>query len=136
MSLDRLLNSLTKVKGRKGSWTAACPSHADRSPSLSIRQVDDGRILMHCFGGCSVHDVLGAVGMEIGDLFPDNGETKKGVKPAFYATDLLRVIAFESLVVTIAALDMGKGKVLPQADIDRVMQAASRIQEAARYANV
>ena len=136
MSLERLLNSLSKVKGRKGSWTASCPAHADKSPSLAIRQVEDGRILLHCFGGCSVHDVLGAVGMDMSDLFPDNGENKKAVKPAFYATDLLRVIAFESLVVSIGASDMSKGKQLSEKDLQRMKKAAERIQEAARYANV
>ena len=136
MSLERLLNSLSKVKGRKGSWTAACPAHDDKSPSLAVRQVEDGRILLHCFGGCSVHDVLGAVGLDMADLFPDNGENKKGVKPAFYATDLLRVIAFESLVVSIGASDMSKGKQLSETDLQRMQKAAHRIQEAARYANV
>ena len=136
MSLERLLNSLTKVKGRKGSWTAACPAHEDRSPSLAVRQVEDGRILLHCFGGCSVHDVLGAVGMDMSDLFPDNGENKKAIKPAFYATDLLRVIAFETLVVSICASDMSKGRQLSEKDLQRMQKAAQRIQEAARYANV
>ena len=136
MSLERLLNSLGKVKGRNGSWTAACPAHADKSPSLAVRQVEDGRILLHCFGGCSVHDVLGAVGMEMADLFPDTGENKKAIKPAFYATDLLRVIAFESLVVSIGASDMSKGKQLSEKDLQRMQKAAHRIQEAARYANV
>jgi len=136
MSLERLLNSLGKVKGRNGSWTAACPAHADKSPSLAVRQVEDGRILLHCFGGCSVHDVLGAVGMDMSDLFPDTGENKKAIKPAFYATDLLRVIAFESLVVSIGASDMSKGKQLSEKDLQRMQKAAHRIQEAARYANV
>jgi len=136
MSLERLLNCLTKVKGRKGSWTAACPAHQDKSPSLAVRQVEDGRILLHCFGGCSVHDVLGAVGMDMSDLFPDSGENKGAVKPAFYATDLLRVIAFESLVVSIGASDMSKGKQLSEKDLQRMKKAAERIQEAARYANV
>jgi len=136
MSLERLLNSLTKVKGRKGSWTAACPAHEDKSPSLAVRQVEDGRILLHCFGGCSVHDVLVAVGMDMADLFPDNSENKKAIKPAFYATDLLRVIAFETLVVSIGASDMSKGKQLSEKDLQRMQKAAQRIQEAARYANV
>jgi len=136
MSLERLLNSLVRVKGRKGSWTASCPAHDDKSPSLAVRQLEDGRILLHCFGGCSVHDVLGAVGLEMADLFPDGGENKKAAKPAFYATDLLRVIAFETLVVSIGASDMGKGKTLNDKDIQRMKIAAQRIQEAARYANV
>lgn len=136
MSLDRLLNSLTKVKGRKGAWTASCPAHEDKSPSLAIRQTEDGRILLHCFGGCSVHSVLGAVGMEMSDLFPDKGENRGKVKPAFYATDLLKVISFETIVVSICASDMAKGKPLSERDRARLQKASQRIQEAARYAGL
>jgi hypothetical protein len=136
MSLDRLLNALTKVKGRKGSWTASCPAHEDKSPSLAIRQTEDGRILLHCFGGCSVHDVLGAVGMEMSDLFPDKSENRGKVKPAFYATDLLRVISFETIVVSICASDMAKGKQLSERDMARLQKASQRIQEATRYAGL
>lgn len=136
MSLDRLLNSLTKVKGRKGAWTASCPAHEDKSPSLAIRQTEDGRILLHCFGGCSVHNVLGAVGMEMSDLFPDKGENRGKVKPAFYATDLLKVISFETIVVSICASDMAKGKPLSERDRARLRKASQRIQEAARYAGL
>lgn len=136
MSIDRLLNTLTKVKGRKGAWTASCPAHEDKSPSLAIRQTEDGRILLHCFGGCSVHSVLGAVGMEMSDLFPDNGENRGKVKPAFYATDLLKVISFETILVSICASDMAKGKQLSERDRARLQKASQRIQEAARYAGL
>jgi hypothetical protein len=136
MSLERLLGSLSKVKGRKGSWTACCPAHPDKSPSLAIRMVDDGRILLHCFGGCSVHEVLGALGMDMNDLFPDTGEDKKAMKPAFYATDLLRIIAFESLVVSLAANSIHKGEQLSEQEMVRMKTASERIREAARYANI
>jgi len=135
-NIDRLLNSLTKIKGRKGSWTACCPAHPDKSPSLAVRQLDDGRILLHCFGGCSVHDVLGAVGMDMSDLFPEKLENKGAAKPAFYASDLLRVISFETLVISVGAMDMSKGRVLGPKDLARMKKAAERIQEATRYANV
>lgn len=136
MSLEMLLGSLSKVKGRKGSWTACCPAHPDKSPSLAIRMVDDGRILLHCFGGCSVHEVLGALGMDMNDLFPDTGEDKKAMKPAFYATDLLRIIAFESLVVSLAANSICKGEQLSEQEMVRMKTASERIREAARYANI
>ncbi len=69
--IDNLLSSLTKVKGGKGRWTACCPAHNDKSPSLAIREVEDGRILLKCFANCSIQEIMGAIGMEIGDLFPD-----------------------------------------------------------------
>jgi DNA primase len=84
MAIDRLLGSLRKVKSKgKHSWTACCPAHEDRSPSLAIRLVEDGRILLHCFGGCAVDDVLGAVGMDVGELFPET-DGRAQIKPAFY----------------------------------------------------
>ena len=40
------------------SWLCRCPAHDDRSPSLSLRDGEDGRILMRCFAGCDPRDVL------------------------------------------------------------------------------
>jgi hypothetical protein len=34
---------------------ACCPAHDDRNPSLSVRRAPDGRVLVHCFAGCSLH---------------------------------------------------------------------------------
>ena len=40
--------------GRKagGGWTARCPAHDDRTPSLSIRDADDNKVLVRCHAGC------------------------------------------------------------------------------------
>jgi hypothetical protein len=56
------------------------------------------------------------------------------VKPAFYATDLLRIISVESLIVAISAIDMSNGKPLGPDDLERLKLAAERILEATRYA--
>ena len=40
-------------------WMACCPAHDDRTPSLSIHEVD-GKTLFHCFAGCSQDEVLAA----------------------------------------------------------------------------
>ena len=66
--LDRL-RGVRKTGERK--WTAQCPAHDDRSPSLSIRECDDGKVLIHCFTGCDYKAILAAVCMKPGDLFPD-----------------------------------------------------------------
>jgi hypothetical protein len=130
MSLDALLSRLTKVKGRNGSYTACCPAHDDKSPSLAIRE-DGGKVLLHCFGGCEVSAIVGAVGMEMTDLFPP-AEPKYQPQPKvkFFASDLLRVIALEAAIVSIAAHDMSKGKTLPKADLDRMKLAYERINAA------
>lgn len=134
--IDSLLTRLTKVRGRNGSWTACCPAHEDRSPSLAIRETDDGRILLHCFGGCSVESVLGAIGMDMTDLFPERQTSAPPERTRFYASDLLRVIAFETTVVMVAAYDIAKGKKLSEPDMLRVELAHQRIQSAMEAANV
>jgi hypothetical protein len=138
---EKFVQRLGKVKGRNGSWTACCPAHEDKSPSLSIRETEDGRVLVHCFGGCDVSMVLAAVGMDLSDLFPDrpdwvDGHISKQVKPAFYASDLLRIASLECLVVMIAAYDMRRGKKLSESDMDRLQVAQQRIEEVIQYANV
>lgn len=42
-------------------WMARCPAHDDRTPSLSIREADDGRVLVRCHAGCTQEDVIGAL---------------------------------------------------------------------------
>jgi hypothetical protein len=132
MSVERLLERLQKVKGRSGSWTACCPAHDDKSPSLAIRE-ESGKVLLHCFGGCEASAIVEAVGMDMTDLFPPKPETPVFTpqpKVRFFATDLLRVIALEAAIVSIAAYDMAKGKTLPKVDLDRLHLAYERINAA------
>jgi hypothetical protein len=54
------------VAALKGRWHGSyamcvCPTHADRTPSLSVRQGERG-ILVHCFAGCRSEDVLREIG--------------------------------------------------------------------------
>jgi hypothetical protein len=141
--VEMLLSRLQKVKGRNGSWTACCPAHEDKGPSLAVREADDGRVLLHCFAGCPTVNVLGAVGMDMSDLFPPDEkrknypvEGKPKMKPAFYASDLIRILSFEALVVNICAYDMSVGKPLKEEDRERLKVAQQRIEEVMHYANI
>jgi hypothetical protein len=57
-------------RGPDHKYTARCPAHQDRSPSLSVSEGRDGQALVHCFAGCTAEDVVGALGLELRDLFP------------------------------------------------------------------
>ena len=137
MRLSDILGRVDKVRGKNGRYTASCPAHEDKSPSLALRELDDGRILLHCFGGCSTDAVLGAIGLEMADLFPEKLDSAYApVRNPFPASDLLRIIHLETLIVNICAEDMSRGKALTAEDRERLKLATERISEAARYANV
>lgn len=137
MIADKLLSQLHKVKrtGRE-SWVACCPAHSDKTPSMTITEKDDGRVLLHCFAGCSVDSILGAVGLTFDDLYPeripDPYAPNKPERVPFNPRDVLAAIATESLIVGIAGVQIGNGEPLQDDDMERLLLAVSRVQEAAR----
>jgi hypothetical protein len=101
---------------------------------LTVRVVDDGRILVHCFAGCGAADVLGSVGLDFADLFPDQPLYHRGksLKQTFGAVDALRALSREAGVVALLAADLASGKPV---DAQRAILAASRISDAVEYVN-
>ena len=71
MNAADFLYRLDSLRSRgPGQWSARCPAHADKSPSLSIRDAGS-RILLHDFGGCEPEEIVAALGLELKDLFTD-----------------------------------------------------------------
>lgn len=68
--IHRVLSRLTSVRQSGSGWMAQCPHHDDRQASLSIKEGDDGRVLLHCFAGCANADVVMSAGLSFTDLFP------------------------------------------------------------------
>ena len=95
MTATKILDRLEGVRPTgSGRWLAKCPAHEDRRASLSIRELDDGRLLLHDFAGCETGDVLGALGLTLSDLFPDGA--KGNFAPSHSripASDILKAIS-------------------------------------------
>lgn len=72
VTLDLLLERLAGVRKRGRGYSALCPAHNDREPSLSITEGDDGRVLLHCFAGCSPEEIAAELDLKMRDLFPRN----------------------------------------------------------------
>ncbi|QGM21427.1 hypothetical protein GJ672_03520 [Spiribacter sp. 2438] len=117
-----------------GRWTACCPAHGDRSPSLSIREQGDGTLLVHCFAGCSATAVLESVGLSLSDLFPDNMPERAPTRPGqcWVPRDVLAAVAREALVAMLAAEAVTRGETLDETDRDRLARAAATLRDAAR----
>ncbi len=59
------------LTGLPGKWMARCPSHEDRSPSLSVGIGQGGKTILNCHAGCPTENVVAAVGLAMSDLMPD-----------------------------------------------------------------
>ena len=73
--LQRFLSALNQATGHAPQQTengiiTRCPAHEDRTPSLSVREGDDERVLVNCFAGCSAEQICEAVGLSLSDLMP------------------------------------------------------------------
>ena len=70
-TVEAFLERLEGVKpGGPSQWTARCPAHEDRSPSLSVGTGGDGRVLLTCHAGCTPAAICDALGITMADLFP------------------------------------------------------------------
>ena len=123
--VDRLEG--VKETGRD-RWLARCPAHDDSSPSLSIRELEDGRTLIHCFAGCDALSVVHAVGLEMSDLFPERLDDQfKPTKSRIPARDLLTVLNSEAIAVGIIAGTFMETRKLDEDSWQRLSSAVSRI---------
>ncbi|MCS4187849.1 hypothetical protein [Salinibacter ruber] len=68
--LNLVLTRLRGVEESSSGYEALCPAHDDSSPSLSVQEGEDGKALLHCHAGCKTKEVVQALGLEMGDLFP------------------------------------------------------------------
>lgn len=125
---QRLIERLDGVRARgDGKWMACCPAHPDKSPSLSIRETDIGTVLLHCFAGCATDDVLGAVGLEFSDLYPDplpglqqRAELRfSGARPE----DAIMAWSYDTTVLLAGVSDWLAGKTLERDDVVAMQRA-------------
>jgi len=133
MSADTLLSQLARFK-RTGNnrWLACCPAHLDKRPSLAVRELDDERVLIHCFAGCSVEEVLDAVGLELDALFPERaiGDHIPRERRPFNSSDVLAALNFEINIASIILDRMVNDKDITAGDWLRFKTAADRIRSA------
>jgi hypothetical protein len=130
--LDRLVGVKQTATGR---WIAKCPAHEDRSPSLSVRETEDGRVLLHCFAGCANGDVLAALGLRMSDLFDRPlAHHLPPIRGGFSARELLELSSHEATVVALLAAD-AQTRTLTEDELKRLTQAASRLTKAQELAH-
>ncbi|GIV03996.1 MAG: hypothetical protein KatS3mg015_2826 [Fimbriimonadales bacterium] len=72
MKFDHFLGLLDSPVRKSGNgYVTNCPAHDDRRASLSLRESEDGKILIKCHAGCPTESVLAALGLTFADIDPD-----------------------------------------------------------------
>jgi hypothetical protein len=134
-AIETLLSRLDRVRQVKAqSWMSRCPAHNGDGRSLAVSVKDEGTILIHCFAhGCEAGDILAAVGMTVGDLFPEPiPEHRRTQRPRTHGlpvTDVVTVLRHELAVVEVLMSDFYAGT-LDFAALDRAAVCAGRLRKA------
>ena len=81
MTTEEILERLENVTHSGGSWMARCPSHEDRSASLSIKETDEGNTLLKCHAGCVTSMIVAAMNLTMADLFKEGKASLEDVEP-------------------------------------------------------
>jgi putative DNA primase/helicase len=66
-TFQHLLHRLDAKRAGNG-WQCRCPAHDDHTPSMSLDEKADGRVVVHCHAGCTQEAVIGR--LEEMDLWP------------------------------------------------------------------
>jgi hypothetical protein len=133
--IEQLLSRLDGVqKVRVNGWKSRCPAHNGDGKSLAVTLGDSGHILIHCFAyGCEAGDILEAVGMSVGDLFPERLPERRANQPplkhAMPAIDLMRVMKYELTRVQLIVSDIANGTADVRV-IGEAMECAGRLRKA------
>ena len=138
--IDAVLHRLEKVKRvAPDKWQALCPAHDDKRPSLSVREAEDGRVLLKCWTGCGAAEIVSALGLSLADLFPGDRRSlhQHGTAPMrrpFDYRDALTGIAHETLVARLIIEAVNSGDDVDADALDRLALAEERISDALQAA--
>jgi|Laugrespbdmm15dd_1035085.scaffolds.fasta_scaffold41965_2 hypothetical protein len=131
MNIHEIIGYFEKAyKSGENEYQCLCPAHNDKNASLGVKQLSDGRILINCFAGCGITDILGNVGLSLDDIVPKRLGDFKPVRKAFNPYSVLKTVSHETLLVALASIELSKGKTLPLEDHKRLMLAAERLRQA------
>lgn len=137
--VDNFLSRLEAVKSTGADrWIARCAAHDDKHPSLSIRELPDGTILIKCWSGCGAADVMAAVGLTLSDLFPKQLPDRGPLRPRerWARDDVWKMLVREAGIAAIGAADAAAGREVTPEDAERVGLAADRLSDAVRALGV
>lgn len=80
-----VLQKIGKVHRHGDEWFGQCPAHADSTPSLAVKETQDGRVLLYCHAGCETETILEALELDWSDVGNGERHTDRGVGKSIVA---------------------------------------------------
>ena len=131
--INLVLERLDGVISTGKSFKALCPAHGDKTPSLSVKEGGDGRVLLHCFAGCSVEQIVAGMGLSMSDLFSSGiGRLHVPKTPGVSARELKAATEYELKILFIVKADRNAGRAISPSDFQRTKIALDRVEMARR----
>jgi hypothetical protein len=137
--IDTLLSRLNGVRQTgTGRWLARCPGplhrRGDRNPSLSIGETSDQTVLIRCFAGCEPTEILGAVGLDLRDLFPPRtgGYATRPTAPRIPWRDVFEALEVDLTACSLAFADLAAGKQFSPEDAAYIAARAADLADKIR----
>jgi len=135
-TIHEILSHFENVK-KSGSnqYQCKCPSHEDRSNSMGVSLSDDGqKIIMNCFAGCTLTEVMQASGLTWDDIMPNkrvdsfimkDGEVSGMIKQrqSFNPYAALKYLANDILFVAMCAAEVNSGRKLIPEDQNKLLKS-------------
>ena len=102
LPIDRVLDALGEhgLNPRRSGdgWSARCPAHDDRQPSLSVSVGAGDKVVLHCHADCRIDDIVAALGLDLADLFPSsNGDQSARIVATYPYTDEAGTVLYEAV---------------------------------------
>ena len=139
-SPEVLLSRLEGIQKAGRGHRARCPACGGTSRKLSITYAE-GKVLIHCFGGCETSDVLQAVGLNWSDIqpprhWPESPEERRKLRRAAREAALITALpelAYATAVVRLAAQQLHRQHALDEADYQTLLKAEEIIGNAREF---
>ena len=129
--IEKVLSRIgNPIQRRDGQWSARCPAHEDKNPSLSVCETDEGAVLVHCFAGCSYQRIFACLDLDISEAFPPRNKSGKEPRqtPRLIApSQALEILDTEANFVAVCANNLANGLTLNEADLERLNKSSGRI---------
>ena len=143
--LNTFLSYLDGVHKSGDGFRSKCPAHeGDNDSILSIRETEDGRVLVKCFYGCEVKEVLSAIGLEFADIMPERlthhatpEQRRKWKQDALHKdwAGFVNDLLYESRIVHLANQQIRRGEPLDDEKNERLDLSLERIERIGRLFN-